>query len=74
MFHIKVFQCLDSNRGPLVLEATTLPTELQPLPLIQFFVKFYLAIIATYSSCSIFMQHSFFKQMTGSLTIVIVDN
>ena len=26
------FKCLDSNRGPLKLEATALPTEPQPLP------------------------------------------
>ena len=30
--YIKVFQWLDSNCGPLVLEPTTLPTEPQPLP------------------------------------------
>ena len=29
----KVCRRLDSNRGPLVSEATTLPTEPQPLPL-----------------------------------------
>ena len=29
---IKNFQCLDSDRGPLVSEATVLPTEPQPLP------------------------------------------
>ena len=28
----KICQWLDSNRGPLVLEATALPTEPQPLP------------------------------------------
>ena len=32
MFHIKVCRWLDSNRGPLVSEATALPTEPQPLP------------------------------------------
>ena len=31
-FFIKVFQWLDSNSGPLVSEATALPSELQPLP------------------------------------------
>ena len=30
--YIKVCQLLDSNRGPLVLEATALPIEPQPLP------------------------------------------
>ena len=30
MFHIKVCRWLDSNRGPLVSEATALPTEPQP--------------------------------------------
>ena len=29
---LKVCQCLDSNHGSLVSEATTLPTEPQPLP------------------------------------------
>ena len=29
---MKICRCLDSNRGPLVLEATALPTEPQPLP------------------------------------------
>ena len=29
---IKICRCLDSNRGPLVSEATALPTESQPLP------------------------------------------
>ena len=29
---IKICRCLDSNRGRLVLEATALPTEPQPLP------------------------------------------
>ena len=29
---IKICRCLDSNRGSLVLEATALPTEPQPLP------------------------------------------
>ena len=28
----RICWCLDSNRGPLVFEATTLPTEPQPLP------------------------------------------
>ena len=32
MSDIKVCQWLDSNRGPLVSEATALPTEPQPLP------------------------------------------
>ena len=34
MFNIYIIFCqwLDSNRGPLVLEATPLPTEPQPLP------------------------------------------
>ena len=34
MFNININFCwwLDSNHGPLVLEATALPTELQPLP------------------------------------------
>ena len=32
MFYLKVCQWLDSNHGPLVSEATALPTESQPLP------------------------------------------
>ena len=32
MFQIKVFNCLDLNRGFLVLEVTPQPTEPQPLP------------------------------------------
>ena len=32
MFIVKFCKWLDLNRGPLVLEATTLPTELQPQP------------------------------------------
>ena len=32
MFYIKIRQWLDSNHGPLVLEATALPNESQPLP------------------------------------------
>ena len=35
----KCCQWLDSNRGPLVLEVTTLPTEPQPLPLFSFFTN-----------------------------------
>ena len=35
MINIKYSQWLDSNHGPLELEATTLPTESQPLPHIQ---------------------------------------
>ena len=34
MFHIKVCWWLNSNRGPLVSEATALSTESQPLPVI----------------------------------------
>ena len=34
IFHRKVCQLLYSNRRPLVLEATALPTEPQPLPVI----------------------------------------
>ena len=30
---IKICRCLDSNRRPLISEATALPTELQPLPI-----------------------------------------
>ena len=33
MFHIKACWWLDLNRGPLVSEATALPTEPQPLPI-----------------------------------------
>ena len=33
---MKIRWWLDSNRGPLVSEATTLPTELQPLPIDHF--------------------------------------
>ena len=33
MFYIKICQWLESNCGPLVLEATALPTEPQPLPI-----------------------------------------
>ena len=29
---VKMCRCLDTNRGPLVSEATALPTEPQPLP------------------------------------------
>ena len=36
MFHIKVCQWLDSNCGPLVLEATSLPTKPQPLQVQMF--------------------------------------
>ena len=36
MVNIKVFRWLDSNRGPLVLEATALPSEPQPLPTLKF--------------------------------------
>ena len=32
MFYIKICRWLDSNGGPLVLEATSVPTEPQPLP------------------------------------------
>ena len=32
VFDIKFWRWLDSKRGPLVSEATALPTELQPLP------------------------------------------
>ena len=32
MFNIKVFRWLESDRGPLVSEATALPAEPQPLP------------------------------------------
>ena len=32
MFYINICQWLDSNRGPVVSEATALPTEPQPLP------------------------------------------
>ena len=35
---------MDSNRGPLVLEATALPTEPQPLPLIDSFAQYLLFI------------------------------
>ena len=36
MFHIKVWRWLDSNRGPLLSEATALPTEPQPLPIFSY--------------------------------------
>ena len=32
---------MDSNRGPLVSEATALPTEPQPLPIYQTFLSFF---------------------------------
>ena len=32
----KLCKCWDSNHGPLVSEATALPTEAQPLPYEQF--------------------------------------
>ena len=40
MFNINVNFCwwLDSNRGPLVMEVTALPTEPQPLPFFSIFV------------------------------------
>ena len=38
MLGIKIRQCLESNHGPLVSEATALPTEPQPLPQTQIFV------------------------------------
>ena len=31
-YSMKICQCLDSNRGPLLSETTALPTETQPLP------------------------------------------
>ena len=37
MFHIKVCQWINSNRGPLVSEASVLPTEPQPLPNLNIF-------------------------------------
>ena len=39
MFIIKSCQWLDSNRGPLVSEATALPTEPQPHPTSEMFIK-----------------------------------
>ena len=41
MFHIKVCRWLDSNRGPLVSEATALPTEPQPLSLSSYTANFF---------------------------------
>ena len=35
MFCEKISRWLDSNRAPLELEATILPTESQPLPFIK---------------------------------------
>ena len=32
MFYMKIYRWVDSNRGPLVSQATALPTEPQPLP------------------------------------------
>ena len=40
MFYIKVCQWLDSNRRPLVSEATALPTELQPITTNVYFTVF----------------------------------
>ena len=37
MFNINFCRWLDSNRGPLELEATALPIEPPPLPIISFF-------------------------------------
>ena len=37
MFYIQVWQCLDSNHGPLVQETTALPTAPQPLAMLRAF-------------------------------------
>ena len=34
MFNLNFWRILDSNRGPLELEATALSTEPQPLPIV----------------------------------------
>ena len=39
MFIVKFCQWQDSNRAPLVSEATTLPTGPQPLPLSIYFLQ-----------------------------------
>ena len=41
----KICRCLDSNHGGLVSEATTVPTEPQPLP--SFAIKFRVSIISS---------------------------
>ena len=38
MYVIKLCQWLESNHGSLVLEATALPTEAQPLPVIKYLI------------------------------------
>ena len=45
MFNIIFCQWLDSNRGPLELEATALPTEPQPLPPIDDFTIKILVVV-----------------------------
>ena len=40
MFIAKCWQWLDSNRGPLELESTALPTDPQPLPLFFILLTF----------------------------------
>ena len=37
MFYLQIRWSLDSNFGPLELEATSLPTEPQPLPINSYF-------------------------------------
>ena len=48
MFYIKVCRWLDLNHRPMVLEAPTLPTEPQPLPILfVYFRSFHIVQIVT---------------------------
>ena len=53
--YINFCQTLDSNRGPLVLEATALPTEPQPLPKIDFY--FSVATIPPFNNNTIWYEN-----------------
>ena len=54
MFHIEFCRWLDVNRGPLVLEATTLPTEPQPLPKVaRNFLQYRFLVTVKLKFCSL---------------------
>ena len=52
---------MDLNCGPLALEVTTLPTELQPLPKNQQWFMYYLFVFCQYSVNFTFTVHEAYQ-------------
>ena len=81
---IKVCQCLDSNHGSLVSEATTVPIEPQPLPFLFVFssnrtsilvvsIRVVICLFSVFPSNNSFLQQTSVKNYPSSARIRTYD-